>query len=99
MSTSARPATSFRNENGTRAPASATYAAQLGAAVLSFANVLVVSRVLGPSGRGEVAYLTTIAVLSSNVALFGLQEANANIAASESERRRSLATNSIVLSI
>jgi O-antigen/teichoic acid export membrane protein len=77
----------------------ATYAAQLGAAVLSFANVLVVSRVLGPSGRGEVAYLTTIAVLSSNVALFGLQEANANIAASESEQRRSLATNSIVLSI
>src|ERR671936_1151488 len=77
----------------------ATFGAQLGAALLSFVSVLIVSRALGPSGRGQVAFLTTIAVLSSNVALLGIQEAHANFAAAEPENRRALATNSLILSV
>jgi O-antigen/teichoic acid export membrane protein len=77
----------------------ATFSAQLAAALLSFVSVLIVSRALGPSGRGDVAFLTTIAVLSSNVALLGVQEAHANFAAAEPQNRRALATNSLILSL
>jgi O-antigen/teichoic acid export membrane protein len=91
-------------ESGTRPPrftsaAVGTFGAQLGAALLSFVSVLIVARALGPSGRGHVAFLTTIAVLSSNAALFGVQEAHANFAAAEPHRRRALATNSVLLSL
>jgi O-antigen/teichoic acid export membrane protein len=73
-----------------------TYGSNLAFAVLSFLNVLVVSRALGPSGRGDVVFLTAIAWLSSHVATMGVQEANANMAASEPRLRRALAGNSIV---
>ena len=76
-----------------------TYGTNLTVAVLSLVNVLVVSRVLGPSGRGSVAFLTAIAYLTSNLSTFGVQEANANLAAAEPAQRRSLATNSFVLAI
>jgi len=76
----------------------ATYGTQLGVAVVSFLSVLVVARALGPAGRGDVAFLTTIAVFSSTLGLFGIDEANANLAASEPGLRRALATNSLILS-
>jgi O-antigen/teichoic acid export membrane protein len=76
-----------------------TYGTNLTVAVLSLVNVLVVSRVLGPSGRGSVAFLTAIAYLTSNLSTFGVQEANANIAAAEPGARRSLATNSLLLAL
>jgi O-antigen/teichoic acid export membrane protein len=76
-----------------------TYGTNLTVAVLSLVNVLVVSRVLGPSGRGSVAFLTAIAYLTSNLSTFGVQEANANIAAAEPADRRSLATNSLLLAL
>ena len=68
-------------------------------AVLSLVSVLIVARVLGPEGRGNVAYLTSLAWFTASLFTFGLQEANANLGASEPESRPSLATNSIVLSI
>jgi O-antigen/teichoic acid export membrane protein len=74
-----------------------TYGTNIAVAVLSLGNVLVVSRVLGPEGRGNVAFLTTVAFLTSNVAMFGVQEANANIAAKREAERPALATNSVVL--
>jgi O-antigen/teichoic acid export membrane protein len=80
------------------AAAATTYGTQLFAAALSFFSVLIVSRALGPSGRGDVAFLITVAVLSSNFALLGVQEANANFAASDPGRRPALATNSLALS-
>jgi O-antigen/teichoic acid export membrane protein len=76
-----------------------TYGTNLSVAVLSLANVLVVARTLGPVGRGQVAFLTAIAYLISNLSTFGIQEANANIAASEPAARRSLATNSVLLAL
>lgn len=77
----------------------ATYATQLAAATLSFLNVLIVARSLGPVGRGEVAFLITVAILTANLATFGIQEANANLAGREPRLRRALATNSIALGL
>lgn len=75
----------------------ATYATNLVVAVLSLANVLLVARVLGPEGRGGVAFLTTIGVLTSSLATLGVEQANANLAGRQRELRRPLATNSLLL--
>ena len=76
-----------------------TWVTQLAVAVLSLANVLVVARELGASGRGEVAFLTTVAYLSSQLALLGVEQANVNFAAADPGLRRALATNSVVLAV
>jgi O-antigen/teichoic acid export membrane protein len=76
-----------------------TYGSQIGVASLSLVNALVVARALGPDGRGQVAFLTAIAWLSSNAATLGIQEANVNIASTEPQLRRSLATNSLLLAL
>jgi O-antigen/teichoic acid export membrane protein len=88
--TSARPRPSFA------ATALLTYGTNLAVAVLSLVNVLIVSRSLGPSGRGAVVFLTAIAWLTSSLSTFGVEEANANLAASHPNLRRSLATNSLL---
>jgi len=75
-----------------------TFGSQLGVAILSLGNVLVVARVLGPEGRGQVAFLTAIALFTSNLSTWGIQEANVNLAGTEPEARPSLATNSIFFS-
>jgi O-antigen/teichoic acid export membrane protein len=75
-----------------------TYGTNVAIAVLSLANVLVISRTLGPDGRGEVAFLTAIAWLTSNLASFGVQEANGNIAGTHPHLRRALAANSVAFS-
>jgi O-antigen/teichoic acid export membrane protein len=79
--------------------AALTYGSQVTAASLSLLNVLLVARVLGPEGRGHVAFLTAIAWLSASLATLGVQEANANFAAAEPRTRRSLATNSVLLAL
>lgn len=76
-----------------------TYGAHVAAAFLSLGNVLVVARVLGAEGRGHVAFLTAIAWLTASLSTLGVQEANSNLAASEPGSRRSLATNSVWLSL
>jgi O-antigen/teichoic acid export membrane protein len=79
--------------------AAQTYVANVVGAFLSLANVLIIARVLGAEGRGHVAFLTAIAWFVSNVSTLGVQEANANVAASEPERRRALATNSVFFAL
>lgn len=76
-----------------------TYGTNLCVAVLSLGNVLIVSRTLGPTGRGSVVFLTAIAGVTSSLASAGVEEANANLSASEPEHRRALATNSLVLAL
>lgn len=76
-----------------------TYAAQIAVAVLSLGNALIVARALGPTGRGDVVFLTTIAYIVSSLATVGVQEANVNVAGLAPGRRRALATNSIILSL
>ena len=81
------------------AAAAATYGTNLGVAVLSLLNVLVTARILGPSGRGDLALLTTIAILTANLAAFGIYEANANIGGAEPHQRGALAANSVLLAL
>jgi O-antigen/teichoic acid export membrane protein len=75
-----------------------TFGAQVVVAFLSLGNVMIVSRALGPSGRGDIAFLTAIAMISSNLATMGVHEANVNLAGSEPRLRRALAGNSLLMS-
>jgi O-antigen/teichoic acid export membrane protein len=79
--------------------AAATYGTNVAVAVLSLANVLIVSRLLGPAGRGTVAFLTTIAYLVSQLATLGIPQANANLSAREPETTPRLATNSVLAAL
>jgi O-antigen/teichoic acid export membrane protein len=74
-----------------------TYGANVGVAALSLVNVLIVARALGPEGRGEVVFLTTVAVLTSALATLGVQQGIVNLASADPQLRRSLATNALVL--
>ncbi len=76
-----------------------TYGSQVAMAGLSLVNALIVARTLGAQGRGEVAFLTVTAFLGANIWTLGVQEANVNLAGSEPSTRRSLATNSLILSL
>jgi O-antigen/teichoic acid export membrane protein len=88
-----------QHRSTTASAAVITYGTNLAVAVLSLANVLVVSRTLGPGGRGSVAFLTAVAWFTSSIASAGVEEANANFAASEPNHRRALATNSLALAL
>lgn len=90
------------NGDGVRRPALfltavATYGTNLTVAVLSLVNVLIVARVLGPAGRGDVAFLIAIATLTATLTQLGVHDANANFAGTEPRRKRQLATNSLLL--
>jgi O-antigen/teichoic acid export membrane protein len=93
-----RPAGAPRRRS-VAASASLRLGASILGATISIANVIVVARALGPAGRGEVVLFATVAFISANLALGGLQEANANIGASEPWHRRELATNSVLLAL
>jgi O-antigen/teichoic acid export membrane protein len=77
----------------------ATFGTRLVVAALSFGSILVVARSLGPAGRGDVALLTAIATLSSQLAVLGVDEANVNLAGTHPGRRAALATNSVILAV
>jgi O-antigen/teichoic acid export membrane protein len=88
-----------RSQRAFATAVAATYGANVGAAVLSLVNVLITARALGPVGRGDLAFLTTIAMLTATLATLGVEEANANLAGSEPASRRALATNSLILAL
>jgi O-antigen/teichoic acid export membrane protein len=77
----------------------ATLTTNFAVAVLLFVNALVVARALGAEGRGDIAFLLTVATLMGYLASFGIQESNANLAGSEPGLRRSLASNSILFAL
>ena len=74
-----------------------TYGATLAGAILGLANALVIARTLGPTGRGEVVFLTALAWMAASLSTLGVQEANSNLAGAEPRLRGSLATNSILM--
>jgi O-antigen/teichoic acid export membrane protein len=78
--------------------AATTYGAAVAAAALSLVNVLITARTLGPTGRGELAFLTTIALLTATLSSLGVEEANGNLAGLAPGMRPALATNSLLLS-
>jgi O-antigen/teichoic acid export membrane protein len=79
--------------------AATSYGAQIAAAVLSLANVLITARALGAHGRGEIAFLTTVAFFSSQFATLGLPQSIVNFASSDPSLSRTLAANAVVLSL
>lgn len=76
-----------------------TYGTHITVAILSLANVLLVARDLGPTGRGNVAFLTTVGTLVAYLSNLGINQANANFAASRPATRPALATNSLLFAL
>lgn len=89
---SRRPATLVRAAAG-------TYAAQLAANGFSLMSVLIVARELGPTGRGQVAFLIAVSTLTSSLASMSVEEANANLGGARPEVRPTLVTNSFLLAL
>lgn len=75
----------------------ATYVSYVGVSFVGLLNVLIVARALGPTGRGEVTFLMTVAGISGYVFNLSLHEANANFSGVKS-RLPALGTNSVILS-
>jgi O-antigen/teichoic acid export membrane protein len=63
-----------------------------------FVGLLLVTRALGPSGRGTVAFLTVTALVTAWIARLGVTEATVVFAAKWPELRRELLTNSLAFS-
>jgi O-antigen/teichoic acid export membrane protein len=63
-----------------------------------FVGLLLVTRALGPSGRGTVAFLTVTALVTAWIARLGVTEATVVFAAKWPELRRELLTNSLTFS-
>jgi len=76
-----------------------TYGASVLASFLSLVSVIFTSRALGPEGRGTLAFLTTVAMLTSQLSSLGVEEASANVVGREPQRRSALGTNAILLAL
>ena len=76
-----------------------TLGTYVASAAFSLLNLLIVARALGATGRGDIVFLVTVATIAGHLGALSMQEANANIAGSEPVARRSLATNSLLLSL
>ena len=87
---------------GRRSPVAnvvATYGSNVAGAVLGLVNVLIVSRVLGPEGRGQVAFVLTMAMLVSQLSNLGVQSAVMNFGGRDRRLLPSLAGTSVALSL
>lgn len=76
-----------------------TYGTQVAGAVLGLVNVLIVSRSLGPEGRGNVAFMLTMAMLISQLSNLGVQSAVMNFGGRDRKLLPSLAGSSVALSL
>jgi O-antigen/teichoic acid export membrane protein len=76
-----------------------TYATNLLVAAFSLVNVLIISRALGPEGRGDVAFLLTVTLVTATLASFGIHQASANLAGTDPASRPALATNAFAFSM
>ena len=88
----------FERRSSFLASAVATYATNIAVALLSLVNVLIIARALDPVGRGEVAFLTTVASLTAQLASFGIPQALSNMAGKRPEITPRLVTNAAVIS-
>ncbi|MBV8257539.1 MAG: oligosaccharide flippase family protein [Actinobacteria bacterium] len=85
-----------RAPGGRVAATASTYGAAVAVGVLGLANALVVARALGPTGRGQIAFIVAVAALTARLSTLGIEQANANFGGREPETRSALATNSAV---
>jgi len=81
----------------TRGPALLFWAQIIGNSGL-FVGLLLVTRALGPSGRGTVAFLTVTALVTAWIARLGVTEATVVFAAQRPELRPALLANSLAFS-
>ena len=81
----------------TRGPALLFWAQIVGNSGL-FVGMLLVTRALGPSGRGTVAFLTVTALITAWIARLGVTEATVVFAARRREQRPILLANSLSFS-
>ncbi len=72
-----------------------TFGTNIAVAALSFFSVLIVARSLGPTGRGQVAFLTTVAYLTSQISTMGVPQALVNRAAANPRESGALAGASL----
>jgi O-antigen/teichoic acid export membrane protein len=82
-----------------RSSAIMNYATNVGSSVLSLGNVLVIARTLDTVGRGQVAFLTTVAIITSSLAALGFAPATATFAGRRPHLTGSLATNAVVAAL
>lgn len=76
-----------------------TYGQQVAGAALGLVNVLIVSRALGPEGRGNVAFVLTMAMLVSQLSNLGVQTAVMNFGGRDRRLLPSLAGTSVAISL
>ena len=74
-----------------------TYGSYLVASAAGLANVVLTARLLGASGRGEIAFLTTVAGLIAFLASLSAYEAMINISGARPAERPALAGAGVVL--
>src|SRR2546423_2685808 len=82
-----------------RSSALMNYATNVGSSVLSLGNVLVIARTLDTTGRGQVAFLTTVAIIASSLAALGIPPATATFAGRRPALTGSLASNAVLAAI
>jgi O-antigen/teichoic acid export membrane protein len=78
------------------APSVALLAANVVAGIIAFAFAVIVATRIGPSGRGIVAFATTIAITASWLSLMGLDVAFLYYCGSEPDRRPAIAASAVV---
>jgi len=61
-------------------------------------NVLITARFLGPVGRGQLALVMSIAIVTSTLAGLSIDQANVNMGSVHPDVRRALATNALLFS-
>src|SRR3954447_11811843 len=94
MRMSAREPGQDRTGQATMLPESARlFAAQISGNAGFFVAVLLVARMLGPSGRGTVAFVTVSCLVLARVASVGVQEASTYPAARDATRRGAVLVN------
>lgn len=98
MSTHTDPRDRRRAASSTARNTTLQFVTQTGASVLALCNAVVMFRVLGAGGRGELAFLTVMANLTTSISLFGIDVAHGNILGQAPERAKHVATNAWVLS-
>jgi O-antigen/teichoic acid export membrane protein len=76
-----------------------TYGQQVAGAALGLVNVLIVSRALGPEGRGSVAFVLTVAMFVSQLSNLGVQSAVMNFGGRDRKLLPSLAGTSVAISL
>src|SRR5450432_3289993 len=72
---------------------SAWFLSQIGGNAALFAGVLIIARVLGPGGRGSIAFLTVLAQVMGYLAPFGISEATLVFVSKKPHARPKLLAN------